>query len=132
STRDGVRQAQVEIVDGIGCLEPRARVLEVYVNGIRAGKHIVEAIKEILFVASIMDSMKFGGIQKSAGIQPIGGDEISILLVSGGEPESSGEEAEPAVRAVHAAGWLAGSEAGLRRNFDHQAGFVAIFGRWPS
>ena len=43
--------------------------MEVYVNGIRSGNHIVEAIEEILLVAFIVDGVKLRGIEESAGVQ---------------------------------------------------------------
>ncbi len=94
-------------------------------NGIRAACLVIHAVEQIFLIAPIVDGLKFGGIEEAAGVQAVGGDEISPLLVSDGEIESANYGAEAAVGAVHAAGWLAGSEARLRCNFDHQAGLVA-------
>ena len=69
-------------VVGVGRLEPGARVAKIEVDGVRGGELVVDAVKEILLVALVVDRVELRRIEEAAGVHHVGGDEVAGLLRS--------------------------------------------------
>src|ERR1035438_5822058 len=78
SCADHVRHVQVVV--GVGVLEPGAAVVEVKMNGIGGCEAVIDAIEEILLIALVVEYVELGGIEKAAGVQNVGLDEVAPAL----------------------------------------------------
>ena len=119
----------VEVVVGVGCLEPGAAVVEIEVDGIGRRQGVIDAVEDILLVALVVEDSELGRIEKAAGVEAVGFDEVAPLLSAIGEVESAGGRAEGAIGGADASGGLCDSLARARGGDDDEAGFVAVLGR---
>ncbi len=78
----------VEVVERIGSLEPGTAVVKVPMDRIGRGKAVIDAVKEILFVALVVEDGELGRIEKSARIKAVGLDEVAPAFAAVGEIEA--------------------------------------------
>ena len=119
----------VQVVVGVGRLEPGAAVVQVQVHRIGWREAVVHAIEDVLLVALVVEDGKLRRIEKAAGVQAVGLDEVAPVLAAIGEVEAAGRRPEGAVGAVDVAGRLGDALPGARGGHNDQAGLVAVFGR---
>ena len=79
----------VEVVEGVGGLEPGAAVVEVEVNGVGGGEGVVDAVEDVLFVALVVEDGELGGIEKAAGVEAVDLNEVAPVLAAIAEVEPS-------------------------------------------
>ena len=116
-------------VERIRRLEPRPGEAEVHVDTVRLRRLEVDAIEEILFIASVVHDGEFRSVQKAAALEAAGGDEVAPPVAAVREVEAAAASAEAAVGSVDFAMRLSDAQAGSRGHHDYQAGLVAVFGR---
>ena len=97
-------------------------------NRIRAGYIVVDSVKQVFFIALVVDGVKFRWVEKPAAVQSARSNEVSPLLAAEGQPETTTDRAKAAIGRVNRALRLGHSEARLRRHLNHQARFAAVFG----
>ena len=131
-TLDGIDDADVEGVVGVGGLEPGAGVLHVGVDGGLVGELGVDAVEEVDQVAFIVEDGELAGIEKATGVEAGEGGEVAEA--GGSEGDVAGEVgcSEAAVGGGDRAGGLADPLSGAGGDLDDEAGFVAELGGWGS
>jgi len=70
----------VQILEGVGGLEPGAAVVEVQMDGVRGRKGVVDAIEEVLLVPFVVEDGELRRIEKAPGIETVGLDEVAQLF----------------------------------------------------
>ncbi len=98
-------------------------------NGISLGELIVDPVKDILLVPFGVEDDEFGRIQESAGIQPVGFEEVSPVFAAIAKVDASGRGAKCSIGGSDVAGWFRQALTRPRGGHDHQAGFSAVL-RW--
>src|SRR2546423_5136051 len=93
-----------------------------------AGKLQVHAVEKVLFVALGMHHLEFWGIEETAGVQRVRGDEIAPLRTAKRYVKATVGRAKAAVRGFHAAHRFCLAQAGTRRHLDDQTRLVTKFG----
>ena len=94
-----------------------------------AGKLIIHAVEEVLLVSLVVHHDEFRRIEEAAGIQAVGGDEISPVLAAVAEVEAHIGVPKAAVFGGQAAVRRGHSLAGARGYVDDQACLAAVLGR---
>ena len=87
----------VEVVVGVGGLEPGAAVVQVEMDGVGRREGVVHAVEDILLVALVVEDGELRRIEKSAGVETVSLDEITPVLVAIGEIEAATCRAEGAI-----------------------------------
>src|SRR5580698_2216421 len=67
----------IQVVVGVGCLEPRSAVVQVEVNRVGLRETVVDAIEEVFLVAFVMENDELGRIEKAAGVEAVGLNEVA-------------------------------------------------------
>src|ERR1700685_2215935 len=73
----------------IGSLEPGAGKAQIEIDGVHVGKLEIHPIENVLFVAVIVENLELRAIQEAAGVQAIGGDEVSPFFSAIGKIEAA-------------------------------------------
>src|SRR5664280_377030 len=120
--------ADVQVVVGIGILEPGARKTKVEVQRVRRRKLIVETVEHVLFVPVRVENDKLRRIEEAAAVEPVRRDEISPVLAAVGEVQVEVGAAKRAIGGRDAAMWRRGAKARTRAYVDHEAGLVSELG----
>ncbi len=89
SARLGAAVFDVEVVKGIGCLEPGTAVVQVPMDRIGRGKAVVDAIKNVFLVTLVVEDGELRGIEKTAGIETVGLNEVAPALAAIGDVEAA-------------------------------------------
>ena len=84
----------VQVVVGVGRLKPGAAVVEVEMDGVGRREAVVDAVEEVLFVALVVEDGELRRIEKAAGVQAVGLDEVAPVLAAIGEIEAAIRRAE--------------------------------------
>ena len=92
-------------------------------------KAVVDAVEDVLLVALVVEDGELRRIEKAAGVEAVGLDEVAPVLAAIGQIEAAGRRAEGAIGGVDAAGGLGDALAGARGGHDDQAGLAAVLGR---
>ena len=103
-----------QLVVAVGDLEPVARGEEVQVEGVLPVGLVVEAVEDAFVVALVMESCKFGRVQKAAAAGAIHGEEISGPGAAEAEPGAASGGPERSVRGVQVAKNPSRAQAGAR------------------
>ncbi len=103
--------------------------MKVRVDRVCARDLVIHAVKEILLIPLVVNSVKLRRIEESAGIQTIGCDEVAPLLSSIRQAEAAADRTEATVRREDATRRLCYTEPRSSRYLNHQACFVAVL-RW--
>src|SRR5260370_27597388 len=74
---DRVGYAGIGIIVGVGCLKPGTAIAKVHMDRVRTCRLKVDSVEQILFIAFVVDGVKFGRIQESAGVPSTCSDELS-------------------------------------------------------
>ena len=77
----------VEVVVGVGRLEPGAADAEVEVYGVGSGELAVDAVEDVKLVALVVEDSELGRIEEAAGVEAVDFDEVAPVLVSVAEVE---------------------------------------------
>ena len=120
----------VQVVEGVGVLEPGAAVVEVEMHGVGLRKAVIDTVEEILLVALVVEDGELRRIEKASGVQGVGFDEVAPALSAVGEIEASICRPEGPIGSVDISGRLGDALSGARGGYDDEAGLVAVFGRW--
>ena len=67
----------VQVVVGVGRLEPGAAVVQVEVDGVGLREAVVDAIEDILLVALVVEDGELGRIEEAAGVEAVDLDEVA-------------------------------------------------------
>ena len=92
-------------VERIRRLEPRTRVAQIQVNGVRVVQLKVQTVEYVLFVSLSVYDAELRRIQKAPAIQAIGRDEIAPFLATVPQVEAGTGGAETAVRSGDGTVW---------------------------
>ena len=87
----------VQVVVGVGRLEPGAAVVEVEMDGVGRWKAVVDAVEEVLFVALVVEDGELRRIEEAAGIEAVDLDEVAPVLAAIGKIEAAGRRPESSV-----------------------------------
>ena len=117
--------AIVQVVVRVRCLEPGAREAEVEMQSVRLRQLVIEAVENVLLVATRVEDDKLRRVQKAPGVEPVGRDEVPPVLAAVGEISIQIGTAEGAIAGRDAAMRRGRTQAGACRHIDHQAGLVA-------
>ncbi len=125
----GEHVLDIEVVEGVGGLEPGAAVVEVEAHGVGVGDFEIDAVKCIFFVALVVEDAELGRIEKAPGIQGVELDEVAPVFAAVGEIESAAGRSKGAVGGRDGAGGLGYALAGTGSRHDDEAGLSAVFSR---
>ena len=99
----------VEVVVGVGGLEPGTAVVEIEVDGVSRSERVVDAIEDVLLVAAIMKDGELGRIEEAARVEAVNFNEVAPTFASVGEIDCAGGGTEGAIGGADAAGGLGDS-----------------------
>ena len=84
----------VQVVVGVGRLEPGAAVVQVEVDRVGLGEAVIDAVEEVLLVALVVEDGELGRIEKAAGVEAVDLDEVAPAFSAVGEIEAAVRRAE--------------------------------------
>ncbi len=113
---------------GVGGLKPRPCKAQVEVHGVGAVEFVIEAVEGVHLVAVVVEDLVFGAVKETPGIQAVGGNEVSPVLLAIGKIEARVSGAEVAIGCGDFSVGSADAQAGAGGHDDNDAGLVAILG----
>ena len=94
----------VEVVEGVGGLEPGAAETKVEMKGIVGRQLEVDAVEDVLFVTLVVEDAELGRVEESSGVKAVKLDEVTPVLAAIAEIDRAGGGAEGSVGGGDGAG----------------------------